>query len=182
MTSPYPTPTLLSPSSTRPSSVKQRNASVHSRINEVNIARIQARVIAEPTPQKQKAVCWSGEPHKITGAFPRICKTVKLEAESSGFCSTAKVDYTVTLRKRGEQNGIFVGAKRLNCRKVIWKMTNKCHCSKSLSYSVNRNQIRLLMIIFPQASVRVILCREWGVNWILTSQYCEAKEVQLFNS
>lgn len=67
------TPTLLFPSSTHPSSVKQRNARVHSRINEVIIAGIQARVIAGPTPQKkqkkQKAVCLGGEPHKITEAF-----------------------------------------------------------------------------------------------------------------
>lgn len=30
-------------------------------------------MIAEPTPQKQKAACSSGEPHKITKAFQRIC-------------------------------------------------------------------------------------------------------------
>lgn len=46
---------------------------MHSRLNEVNIAGIQAQLIAEPTPQKQKAACSSGEPHKITEAFQRIC-------------------------------------------------------------------------------------------------------------
>lgn len=30
-------------------------------------------MIAEPTPQKQKAACSSGEPHKITKAFQRTC-------------------------------------------------------------------------------------------------------------
>lgn len=54
-------------------SVKRRNARVHSRLNEVNIAGIQTQVIAEPTPQKQKAACSSGEPHKITKAFQHIC-------------------------------------------------------------------------------------------------------------
>lgn len=42
---------------------------MHSRLNEVNIAGIQAQVITEPTPQKQKAACSSSEPHKIIKTF-----------------------------------------------------------------------------------------------------------------
>jgi len=80
---------------------------VHSRLNEVNIAGIQAQVIAEPTPQKQKAVCSSSEPHKITEAFQRICKTQMLETESSGLCSVAKVDYTIHLSRLAGLKVIF---------------------------------------------------------------------------
>lgn len=52
--------------------VRMRNAWVHSRLNEVNIAGMRPYVIAEPTPQKQKGACSSGEPQRTTEAFQCI--------------------------------------------------------------------------------------------------------------
>lgn len=75
--------------------VRMRNAWVHSRLNEVNIAGMRPYVIAEPTPQKQKGACSSGEPQRTTQAFQCIGAKKKNGNKRGKKCWRAKVDHTI---------------------------------------------------------------------------------------
>lgn len=81
---------------------------MHSRLNEVNIAGMWPYVIAEPTPQKQKGACSSGEPQRTTEAFQCIgAKKKNRNKRGKKCCRSAKVDHTIKSLSLGGQSKVF---------------------------------------------------------------------------
>lgn len=128
-------------------------------------------MIAEPTPQKQKAACSSGEPHKGTKAFQRIWTTKEnrntKKTESSELCSVAKVDYTTQL-----------------CRVIFLFVLVLVLLAGNVFHSITFTSATKRVIIFSALMWPVPLGweAEGSVRSALTLYHCEAKEVQLFDS